>query len=193
MDEPNAKPPDEDKGRLALGGGLERAVRDDLDALRAERRLAHQDAAADLARDLEQGLSAPLALSEFSDAIDRLAGPALPTFAELEGLLASPESASGLSMDGNLLADLLAGRPQARLILKNGLLFVKNRRYSEAIEWWSLHRRDLDPRTDSLHLLLLILESLTHLWSGDAERASEVRARVRAHPLCARLGGPRDA
>jgi hypothetical protein len=189
--DPNPQPPPEDRPRLVAGtagaGGLDRAVREDLESIRAESLLARQDAVADLTKEIEQSIGAPLALSEITRAIDRLEGVSLPSFSELEQLVATPDT-SRLTLEGNYLADLMEGGPQARAILKSGLLFLKHRRYAEAIEWWTLQRRDLDSKTNRLYLLLLIMEALTHLWAGDTERAAVVQAMVRAHPLSARFG-----
>ena len=87
-------------------GGLERAVQQDLQRIRAESRLARNDAANELMRALDAALAEPLALSEIAGSLDRLEGQALPSFAELEGLLAAPET-SGLSMERDLLSELI--------------------------------------------------------------------------------------
>ena len=163
-------------------GGLDRAVLDDLATIRAQGLLAHQDASAELAGEIERSLAAPLALSEINGALDRLDGLTLPSFAELEQLVTSTDSAS-MAIEGNLLARLLEDGGQARSILKSGLALLKHHRYREAIEWWTLNRRGLNPATSRLHLLVLIMESLTHLWAGDPDRAATVRAQIRVHPL----------
>jgi hypothetical protein len=167
-------------------GGLERAVQQDLQRIRAESRLARNDAANELMRALDAALAEPLALSEIAGSLDRLEGQALPSFAELEGLLAAPET-SGLSMERDLLAELFKDGGEAQAILKKGLVFLKHRRYPEALEWWGLHRQGLDASTSRLSLLMLVMETLTHLWSGHPDRAAAARSQVTAHRLFRQL------
>jgi hypothetical protein len=180
-----------DEQRLAPSAesaGLDRAVREDLEKLRVEAMLDRQEATADLARAIEESVRAPLAVAEIAATLNRLESPAL---AELEGLLAGPEAA-GLQMEKQMLAELLQEGAEGKAILKRGLVFVKHRRYAEALEWWTLQRRSLDAANSRLHLLLLILESLTYFWSGDHERAAATRAQVRDHKLFRTLYGGLD-
>jgi hypothetical protein len=181
---PDPEPRPEREANMASdgAGSLDRAVQHDLDLIRAESMLARQDAVNELTREINESLTAPLALSEIASSLDRLEGQALPSFSELENLLASPEM-SGLAMERNLLAELLKDGAEGQKIIKRGLVFLKHRRYAEAAEWWTLHRRDLDPATSRLSLLLLVMETLTQLWSGNRERAEAVRGQVTAHPL----------
>jgi hypothetical protein len=165
-------------------GALDRAVQRDLQRIRVESLLARQDSAQELTRVLDASLAEPLDLHEISRDLDRREGEgqAVPSYSELEGLLAAPET-SGLAMERNLLADLIKDGGEAQPILRKGLVFLKHRRYTEALEWWSLHRQGLDPESSRLALLLLVMETLTHLWSGHPDRAAAVRSRVAAHPL----------
>jgi hypothetical protein len=175
---------------LVAGGDadLDRLVRQDLDKVRAELLLERQDASAELTREIEKNIRAPLVLGEISGLLDRLDGPVVPTFMELQDLLAVPDSA-GLQIERNLLTDLLRDGVEGQSILKTGVLFVKHRRFREGLEWWSLQRESLDPSTSRLHLLLLIMEALTHSWAGDKPRAAAVSAQVLAHPLYRRRHG----
>ena len=75
-------------------------------------------------------------------------------------------------MERNLLADLIKDGGEAQAILKKGLVFLKHRRFAEALEWWTLNRQSLDPSSSRLSLLLLVMETLTHLWSGQPDRAA---------------------
>jgi hypothetical protein len=86
-------------------------------------------------------------------------------------------------MERNLLAEFIRDGGEAQSILKKGLVFVKHGRFPEALEWWTLHRQSLDSSSSRLFLLLLIMETLTHLWSGHPERAAAVRNQVTSHPL----------
>jgi hypothetical protein len=161
---------------------LERAVRDDINSITADSLLTQRDAADELTRAIEQADAAPLALAEIRDTIDRLTVQTSSPFSELESLLAAPAT-EGLALERGLVAELLRDGAVGQQILKRGLLFCKHRRYSDAIEWWTLQRRGLDPQTSSQHLLLLIMESLTLLWASDARRAEIMRDQVKAHPL----------
>ena len=79
-----------------VSGGLDRGVREDLERLRAESLLARQDAVNELTRELDQALTAPLALSEIAGTLERPDSPEIASFSELQDLLAAPEM-SGLT------------------------------------------------------------------------------------------------
>ena len=180
--EPEPRPARESNLAADTSGALDRAVQHDLQRIRVESLLARQDSAQELTRALDASLAEPLALDEISRGLDRLEGQTVPSFSELEGLLAAPET-TGLTMERNLLTELMKDGGEAQSILRKGLVFLKHRRYPEALEWWSLHRRGLDRESSRLALLLLVMETLTHLWSGHPEQAAAVRSRVAAHPL----------
>lgn len=178
MSSPNE--PDPRPGLEAGSGSLDRAVREDLDRFLLESAVARQDSSSDLVRDLQA--SAPLDLGELTGAMDRMEGGAVPSFSELENLLGSPEG-NGLQLEKHLLADLLKEGAEGQTILKRGLAFIKHRKYRQAIEWWVLNRQGLDASTSKLHLLLLIMESLTYYWGNDEDRAAKAQQKVFAHPL----------
>jgi hypothetical protein len=186
--EPEPKPRPAPEANLAAGtsGALDRIVEQDLQRIRAESLLARQDSAQELTRALDASLAEPLAMDEITRGLDRLEGQTVPSFAELEGLLAAPET-TGLTMERNLLAELMKDGGEAQSILKKGLVFLKHRRYAEALEWWSLHRQGLDAESSRLALLLLVMETLTHLWSGHPDRAAASRRMVAAHPLARQI------
>jgi hypothetical protein len=177
---PAPNEPDPRPGLESGSGSLDRAVREDLDRFLLESSVARQDSSAELVRDLQA--SAPLDLGELTGAMDRLEGAAVPSFSELENLLESSEG-NGLQLEKNLLADLLREGAEGQTILKRGLAFVKHRRYAQAVEWWVLNRQGLDAATSKLHLLLLIMETLTYHWANDATRAASAQQKVFAHPL----------
>ena len=187
-DDPQPRPAREGDLVADTSGAIERAVQQDLQRIRAESLLARNDSANELARDLDAARAEPLTLGEIAGSLDRLEGAELPSWSELEGLLAAPET-SGLSMERALLADLIKDGGDSLVILKRGLVFLKHRRYPEALEWWGLHRRGLDASTSRLSLLMLVMETLTHLWSGQPERAVAVRSQVTAHRLFRQPGG----
>jgi hypothetical protein len=181
---PDPQPPPRREANLVsdTSGALDRAVQDDLQRIRAESLLARQDSVQELTRALEAAAAEPLVLSEITGGLDRLEGQAVPSFTELETLLAAPET-SDLGIERNLLSELLGEGGEAQHVLKKGIVFLKHRRFEDAIEWWTLNRQGLDPTQSRLSLLLLVMETLTHLWSGHPERAAAVRRQVTSHPL----------
>jgi hypothetical protein len=163
-------------------GALDRAVKEDLERIRVESLLAREDSAQELTRALDATLAEPLVLSEIAGSLDRLKDRAVPSYSELESLLAAPET-SDLGLERNLLAELMSESGETQAILKKGIVFLKHRRFPEALEWWTLHRKRLDATSSRLSLLLLVMEALTHVWSGHPERAAAVRSQVTSHPL----------
>jgi hypothetical protein len=155
-----------------------------------EQLLARSDAGLEdlLARDL----AGPLSLGDLRDAVTRIDERSDPTVAELEGALTLD---AAVALDGITLSDLIDGRGDAGKIVRRGLAFLKNRRWREALEWWSLHRDQLDrtaatdPANERLGLLLLMMEGFTHRLAGDHRRAADVHARITAHPLFRRMRG----
>jgi hypothetical protein len=178
------KPVPAREANLAFGtsGAIDRAVQQDLERILAESLLARQDSAQELTRALDASLAEPLALSELKGGLDRLENQGQPTLSELESLLAAPESA-GLTMEKNLLADLMRDGGETQSILRKGLIFLRHRRFAEALEWWGLNRQGLDHASSRLSLLLLVMETLTHLWAGQPDRAAAARHQVTSHPL----------
>jgi hypothetical protein len=167
--------------------GLARSTGGDdnrLDRIVTENLLARSDAGIEdlLARDL----AGPLSPGDLRDALVRVDERNDPSVADLENSL-SLESA--LSLDGITLADLVDKSGSDLKIIKRGLTFLKNRRYAEALEWWTLHRENLSPTQDRLGLLLLLMEGFTHRLAGDHRRAADVNARINAHPLYRRMRG----
>ena len=161
--------------------GLARSTDDNrLDRIVTENLLARSDAGIEdlLARDL----AGPLSPGDLRDALVRVDERNDPSVADLENSL-SLESA--LSLDGITLADLVDKSGSDLKIIKRGLTFLKNRRYAEALEWWTLHRENLSPTQDRLGLLLLLMEGFTHRLAGDHRRAADVNA----HPLYRRMRG----
>lgn len=171
-------------------GGLARAtsaVEDRLDRAVTDNLLARVDDRLEdlLARDL----AGPLAPGELRDALVRVDQQHDPTVADLENSLARD---AAIALDGIALTDLVDLRGDDMKIVKRGLVFLKNRRWTEAVEWFSLHRDAIDPARaggDKLQLLLLLLEAFTWRLAGDHARAGEVNHRIQTHPLYRRLRG----
>ncbi len=166
------------------GTDMDHAVREDLDKIRLDSLLAQQDASTELTREIEESIRAPLAVAEIAGVLDRLESP---VFAELEGLMGGSE-VNGLQVEKHLLAELLSDGAESAAILKRGLAFLKHKRYANAVEWWSLHRRNLDAKTSRLYLLLLIMEALTRFWAGEPERAAALRDQILSHQLYRSMG-----
>ncbi|HEX7835918.1 MAG TPA: hypothetical protein VF469_00570 [Kofleriaceae bacterium] len=171
------------RGALGLASST-RHAEDRLDRIVTEQLLARSDAGLEdlLARDL----GGPLSPGDLRDALVRVDEQSDPTVAELEGSLALDAAAR---LDGIALSDLIAGHGDETRIVKRGLVFLKNKRWREALEWWSLHREQLDPANERLGLLLLMLEGFTHRLAGDPRRAADVHARIVVHPLYRRMRG----
>lgn len=166
--------------------GLARAPgpEDRLDRIVTENLLARTDASIEdlLARDL----AGPLSPGDLRDALTRVDARTDPSVAELEGSLTLD---AAIALDGITLAELVDKSGDDMKIVKRGLTFLKNRRYAEALEWWSLHREKLDPSRERLALLLLLMEGFTHRLAGDHRCAADVHARIVAHPLYRRMRG----
>ena len=163
---------------------VDRALREDLDRARLESAVAMRDAAAELGREIQA--TAPIDLGDIAAAVDRLEGAVIPSLGELQTLLSSPE-AGVLRIEGKVLSDLLREGVEGQTVLTRGIVFLKHRKYASALEWWSLNRRGLAPETSKLHLLLLIMEALTHHWAGDETAAEATQKQVYTHPLYRRL------
>jgi hypothetical protein len=135
---------------------------------------------------LTRDLAGPLSPNELRDALSRVDQQSDPSLAELEGSLTRESS---LALDGITLAELVGGSSANGKILKRGLAFLRNRRWTEAMEWWSLHRENLDARDPHLELLLLLMEGFTYRLAGDPARAAQAHALIVAHPLYRRMRG----
>ncbi|HEY4238306.1 MAG TPA: hypothetical protein VGM88_00745 [Kofleriaceae bacterium] len=166
-------------------GGLSRASQyDGLARVQTEDLLARTDAHFEdlLARDV----AGPLSPGDLRDALVRVDARTDPSVADLENALATEAM---VALDGITLASLVEAGSDDVKILKRGLAFLKNRKYREALEWWSLHREALDPSRERMQLLLLLMEAFTYRLAGDARRAEDVHARVTAHPIFRKLRG----
>lgn len=157
---------------------------DRLDRIVTENLLARSDAGIEdlLARDL----AGPLSPGDLRDALVRVDERTDPSVADLESSLTLQ---SAIAVDGITLADLIDKSGSDLKIIKRGLTFLKNRKWAEALEWWTLHRESLTPAQDRLALLLLLMEGFTHRLAGDHRRAADVHARIVAHPLYRRMRG----
>jgi hypothetical protein len=172
-------PPDQTPGLDRDTSRMDHIVREDLARFRLEVALDRQDASADLARELEAVAS--VNLGDLESAVHQLEGKAIPSFGELERLLQS-SGAGAMAIERDLMEDLLREGVESQAVLKRGLTFLKHRKYASAAEWWSLNRRDLVPETSNLHLLLLVLETLTHYWAKNEAAGATTLKKVYSHP-----------
>lgn len=161
----------------AAGAGLARRSGDDgLDRAVGDALLVRLDAAAEdlLTRDL----AGPLALDELRGAVARV-DRGDPSLAELESSLGRDTT---IALDGIALSELVDASDADAKVVRRGLVFLRNRRWAEAAEWWVLHR-EVPGAPARRQLLYLLLEAFTHRLAGDPRRAAELQARVAAHPL----------
>jgi hypothetical protein len=134
--------------------------------------LARYDPGAALARDLEA--TANLALPSPSDIdgmLDRF-GTDVVSSSEAVAELLSLDRIGEISVEGMRLNELLAGDAGAieeRKMLQPGLLFLRRRKYAEAVEWWTLHRNDRGADNSRAYLLLTLLLALTFRLAGDED------------------------
>ena len=156
--------------RAPAGVEAEARIRADLDRVWSDGLLAHTDAGAVLARDLEAAANLALPLpSEIDEALSRVEVKVATTQQEIEQLL-SLDRVGDIAIEGMRLNELLdrgANGVEERAILRRGLLFLKRRMYVEASEWWILNRPKGDNTNSRLYLLLTLLLALTYRLSGD--------------------------
>lgn len=164
--------------RTSVTGGFARlAETDRLDRTITESLLARCDLGVEdlLTRDF----GGPLALDELRGAVARI-DRSDPSVVELERSLSREASAV---LDGIALSELIDARGADIKVIRRGLVFLKNRRWAEALEWWSLHHPPPGAADERRRLLLLLLEAFTHRLANDRRRAAEVHARITEHPL----------
>ncbi|HXU32557.1 MAG TPA: hypothetical protein VN851_18475 [Thermoanaerobaculia bacterium] len=160
----------------------------DLDRAWSDQLLARVDAGAALARDLEASslLSLPLP-SEINQTLSRVEARIAFSAQEIDQLL-SIDRIGEIAVEGMRLNELLdrgASGIEQRAMLKRGLLFLQRKMYTEAAEWWTLHRPAADLESDRAHLLLTLLLALTHRLSGNevaARSALQDARQSRAFP-----------
>lgn len=160
-------------------GGPENALTRDLDQIMSESMLVRTDATADLMDDLENNESRLVAPDQIESMLDRNAD--IPTFEQLQNCLDRGDSAA-LVFEGIELSKLLEVGVDVSDVIRKGFLFIKKNMLNEAVEWWTLQRNRLDRQDTGAHLLLLVMEMLTHMWQGNTDCASRIRSEVRRHP-----------
>jgi hypothetical protein len=127
-----------------------------------------------------------LAPSELK-ALARVDDASSPQLDELEAALA--KDLPQVAIEGIQISHLVDRSGDDVKVVKRGLAFVKNRKYAEAIEWWTLQRGRLDASRTRSRLLFLLMEAFTCSLAGDAEGAREAKRLIREHPLFAELRG----
>lgn len=178
-------------GGLARGdgqGGSARALEDGLARILTDNYLAKEASLDDLARVPETDEGAGfLAPSELRAAVARIEDVGELKLADLEAALA--KDLPSVAIEGIQLSRLVDGSGDEMKVLKRGLLFVKNGKFAEAIEWWTLQRERLDATRSRARLLYLLMEAFTCSLAHDAEGARDARRQIREHPLFAELRG----
>lgn len=178
-------------GRLAgpEDDNITRGARESLALVRADALLDRQDSSASLTRDLCDLSSSALAPAEIDGMLDRLEGDALPSLGDLERLIVSGGD-NQFAIEGIALSEILDHGVDARDLLRKGMLFLRNGRHREALEWWTLNRRRLESQ-NAVDLLLLIMELLTCTMMKDSARAGQIRQEIRLHPFYGKVGRKR--
>lgn len=122
-----------------------------------------------------------LTTKDLADAISNLEGKITFDLDKLEKCLDFyPEK---VALEGFKIAGLLNEKGNDLEILKKGLVFLKHKKYAEAVEWWTLNRQRLDTEQQKLQFLLLIMEVFTYTLACDELKADQVRQKIFNHPL----------
>lgn len=171
-----------DLGLAGPQGALERTLQDEMEKVLGETRLARSEGTAALERSLREQAIAPLDVADLDGSVERVEEALAPSIEALEAWAGAAEG-PGLTLEGIRVDELLDRGVDTRTILQPGIKFMRHRRYDEAREWWSLNRAPLDPATDPVHLLLLIMEAVTLHFDGKTAGAAALRNQVRQHPL----------
>lgn len=133
-----------------------------------------------LTRAIEVELSVGVSADDLSRLLTRIDEKAEQSLAQLEQVLSG--SSDRLDLEGLDLTKLLDRSGEGLALVRKGLVFLKHRRFAEALEWWSVNRQGLDPGQGRLELLLLVMEAFTYSLQGDAQRLAAVRGDIRRHP-----------
>jgi hypothetical protein len=160
---------------------LDRAVSNHLARSISSSLLEKADALSLISNEIERKAINSLTTNDLQCAITHLKSESTLDLDELENMLVlNPEN---VTLEGIKLAGLLDGKGNDLDILKKGLVFLKYRRYAEAVEWWTLNRQRIDSKQQKLQFVLLIMEAFTHTLSGDEHKAEQVRQKIRNHFL----------
>jgi hypothetical protein len=173
------------RAKYAIARDGERRLQADLESAIADKLMAQTDAGAEIARELD--LNARLSLPTPGDIERAIQGAAPPQHESLQQIetLLSIDSVEDLAVEGGRLNQLLergAATIEERNVLARGMLFLRHKKYPEAIEWWTLHAQT--DRSSPFDLLLQLLVVVTYRLAGDERRAAsllaELQPRLRA-------------
>jgi len=159
-------------------------IRHDLERVFTENLLAQTDVGDTITRDLAAADMSLPSLAQIDHSLGQLQGPE-PTQEEIMQLL-SLDNVGSIAVDGMHLNELLNGGitgAEERKMLKRGLLFLKQKMYAEATEWWLLNRPEDELTNSRLHLLLTLFLVLTYKLSGDEVAAQTTLLRARSSRL----------
>jgi len=175
---PAAKP---GVARAGEGNGRQR-MRADLDRIWTDGLLARVDTGSTLARDLQAMADLHLPLpAEIELALSRVEAEAGISEQRIEEML-SLDRVGDITVEGlrlNELLDRSGAETKEREMLRRGLVFLKQKMYAEAAEWWTLHCPSSDGVNHRQYLLLTLLLALTYRLSGNEPQATGALEQVR--------------
>lgn len=171
------------KAGISYRGGqlsLDKAIAKSLTEQRSNNLLAKADSIDKLSSGFEKKGLSMLRPNDLENAINNIEKNNTTSLEDLESFLSL--GSSQLSIEGVKLTSLLEGNMDLMDMLKKGLLFLKYKKYREAVTWWALHREKLDPAKDKARLLLLLLEAFTYQKVGDIDELKRIRAKIKNNP-----------
>ncbi len=143
--------------------------------------LEKADALDNFSSEIERITQNSLTTADIQEAITHINEVSTPNLVELEKMLSL--DAQHVTLEGIKLSELLDGKADDKDILRKGLLFLKHRKYAEAVEWWTINRQKLDTSRQRLQFVLLIMEAFTYILSGDKHKVNTLRQQIRHHAL----------
>jgi hypothetical protein len=161
-------------GRLSVGEENRLKVREDLDQMFIDKRLAQIDAGKQRTEELlaiRMDVLSPAELQKHSNLLqaDFFSSPEI-----IEELL-SLDKIGDIAIEGRTLKEILDNgitSPEQRKMMQTGIIFLKRRKYKEAVEWWLLNRPENTPTDSRLHLMLTLFLALTYKLSGNEEQSN---------------------
>jgi hypothetical protein len=163
------------------GSLLDRVVSNQLARSISSSLLERVDNLNNLANEIERRSVNKLTINDLQSVINNLDKNYTPRISDLEDMLSlKPES---ITLEGIKLSRLLDSSGNDIEILKKGIVFLKHRKYDEAVEWWIINRQRLDSTKQKLHFVLLIMEVFTYTLSGDKVKSEQMRKKIHNHYL----------
>jgi hypothetical protein len=160
---------------------LDRVVSERLARSISSSLLERADTLSRISDEIERKTINSLTTNDLQGAITHLKKESTLDLVELEKTLEL--NPGNITLEGINLAGLLNGKGNDLEILKKGLVFLKHRKYTEAIDWWTLNRQRIDSRQQKLQFILFIMEAFTYALSGDKAKAELIRKKIHNHYL----------